>query len=103
LLSLLFSRIFSFVFSKTIEHPMAKCGKSSSISFEPEVVVFHQRSKFTFKKSYSGLEFPTKSKTVKQSFPSIIVTHVLIIVEKPLNFPVGLKKQNSVNFGYILH
>ena len=62
---LIFSKIISLAFfSKTIEQPKGKWGKSSSISFKTEVVVLPIKALNLFSKSYSGLEFPTKSSTV---------------------------------------
>ena len=67
----MFSKIVALAFfSKTIEQPKGKCGKSCSISFKTEVVVLPIKALNLFSKSYSGREFPIKSSTVKQSFPS---------------------------------
>ena len=50
-----------------MEQPSGKWGNSSSISLMTEVWVFPIKALNLCSKSYSGLEFPTKSRTVKQS------------------------------------
>ena len=67
----IFSKITCFAFfSRIIEQPRGRWGNWSSISLVTVVAVFPIKALNLFSKLYSGLELPTKSKTVKQSLSS---------------------------------
>ena len=61
--------------------------------FEPKYVVFPINALNLPSKSYSGLEFPTKSKTVKQSLPSANLNPRPNCWRKTVKLSVGLKNK----------
>jgi hypothetical protein len=55
-----------------------------------------------FSKSYSGLELPTKSKTVRQSFPSAKTNLSPIVEETQLNFLLDEEIKRYLSLEYQL-
>ena len=91
---LMFCKILSFAtLSNKIEQPSGKLGKSFSISVITDVSVLPIICRNLFSKSYSGLQFATKSNTVRHSLLSANLNPLPSCCKNMVRLSVGLKNK----------